>query len=52
MFRRVEDTDACIDDLVAFTRDDWNNHVKLLDQMLGLLTKHGFTVSPSNVNEE
>ena len=35
-----------IDDVGAFTQKGWENHIQLLDQILGLLTENGFTVNP------
>ena len=46
IFRHIEDTDVYIDDVGAFTMAGWNNHVKLLDKILGLLAENGFTVNP------
>ena len=45
-FKHVEDTDVYIDDVGAFTMAGWDNHVKLLDKILGLLTENGFAVNP------
>ena len=30
----------------AFTKDGWDNHLKLLDKILGLLNKNRFSVNP------
>ena len=45
IFRHVKDTDIYIDDVEAFIHKDWENHIQLLDQILGLLTEHGFIVN-------
>merc|ERR1711966_249883 len=39
-------TDIYIDDVGAFTMAGWDNHLKLLDQIMRLLTENGFTVNP------
>lgn len=46
MFRQIDDTDVYIDDVEAFTKDGWDNHLKLLDKILGLLNENGFSVDP------
>ena len=30
IFRHIDDTDVYIDDVGAFTKDDWNNHLDYL----------------------
>ena len=45
IFRHLEDTDVYIDDVGAFS-NSWEHHLKLLDEILGLLTQNGFTVNP------
>ena len=40
IFRHIKDTDVYIDDVGAFTQKGWDNHVQLLDQILGLLTEN------------
>ena len=45
IFRHVRDADVYIDDVGAFSKN-WDNHVQLLDQILGLLAENGFTVNP------
>ena len=45
-FRYIDDTDVYIDDVGAFTKDGWDNHLKLLDKILGLLNENGFSVNP------
>ena len=34
-----------IDDVGAFTKDDWDNHLKLIDKSLGLLNENGCSVN-------
>ena len=47
IFRHIEDTDVYIDDVGAFTKDGgWDNHLKLLDKILGLLNENGFSANP------
>ena len=46
MFRQIDDTDVYIDDVEAFTKDGWDNHLKLLDKILGLLNENGFSANP------
>ena len=45
IFRHVKDADVYLDDVGVFKKN-WDNHVQLLDQILGLLTRNGFTVNP------
>ena len=45
IFRHVKYTDVYIDNVRAFTHNGWENHIQLLDQILGLLTENGFTVN-------
>ena len=46
IFRHIDDIDVYIDDVEAFTKDGWDNHLKLLDKILGLLNENGFSVNP------
>ena len=46
IFRHIDDTDIYIDDVGAFTKDGWENHLKLIDNILGLLNENGFSVNP------
>ena len=40
-------TDVHVDDVGAFTKDGWDNHLKLLDKMLGLLLdENEFSANP------
>ena len=45
IFRHVRDADVYIDDVGAFSKKR-DNHVQLLDHILGLLAEHGFTLNP------
>ena len=47
IFRHIDDNDdVYIDDVGAFMKDGWDNSLKLLDNILGLLNENGFSVNP------
>jgi len=45
IFRDLEDTDVCINDVGAFSKT-WEHHIKLIDNVLLRLQENGFTINP------
>ncbi|KAL7523269.1 hypothetical protein ACHAXR_000102, partial [Thalassiosira sp. AJA248-18] len=45
VLRGIEDSKVYIDDIGAFSQD-WDSHVKLVDEILRRLRENGFTVNP------
>ena len=45
VLRGIEDADVYIDDIGAFS-NDWQSHIKLLDEILKRLRENGFTINP------
>eukprot|EP00957_Ditylum_brightwellii_P012596 951993-Ditylum_brightwellii.AAC.1 len=41
----IEDADIYIDDVGAFS-DNWEGHIKLIDENLHTLHENGFTINP------
>lgn len=46
VLRGIDDSEVYIDDIGAFTKAGWNNHIKLLDEILARLEDNNFTVNP------
>ena len=45
VLRGIEDADVYIDDVGAFS-DNWEGHIKLIDEILRRLRENGFTINP------
>eukprot|EP00957_Ditylum_brightwellii_P057009 4320307-Ditylum_brightwellii.AAC.1 len=45
VLRGIEDDDVYIDDVGAFS-DNWEGHIKLIDNILYRLHENGFTINP------
>jgi hypothetical protein len=47
LFRDLDETDVCIDDVGCFN-DTWEDHLISLEKVLNILEKNNFTVNPLN----
>eukprot|EP00957_Ditylum_brightwellii_P147777 11253901-Ditylum_brightwellii.AAC.1 len=45
VLRGIEDADVYIDNVGSFS-DNWEGHIKLIDEILCRLYENGFTVNP------
>ncbi|KAL7523516.1 hypothetical protein ACHAXR_000219, partial [Thalassiosira sp. AJA248-18] len=45
VLRGIDDSEVYIDDIGAFSQD-WDSHVKLVDEILRRLRENGFTINP------
>merc|ERR1711865_1308715 len=46
VLRGIDDSDVYIDDISAFS-NDWQSHIKLLDEIIKRLRENGFTINPA-----
>eukprot|EP00957_Ditylum_brightwellii_P139183 10608239-Ditylum_brightwellii.AAC.1 len=45
VLRSIEDADVYIDNIGAFS-NNWESHIKLIDEILHRLRENGFTINP------